>query len=380
MPLSIIASIRTDRINALGECNIIIRVLHDTKVLYTKSTGRKILPIHWDLKLRKVKTTYAQYQLYNAAVRKQINEMESALMRYELSGGKMTKLGVTRLLTGKSGVLDFYEYCLEHIPIKYCEARQKETRRSYYGELTKLKKYAPALCFDDINYTFLQSYRAYMLMELHNHPNTVWKSFKFIKTMFNDAIKEDRYTAENPFQKFDAGKYTQGQRNYLELSDCEEIRKVLNTNIPDMIRKVGYYYLFMCYSGLRFSDAMRYDAKLHRLNDCIVMKTQKKQVDVKIFIHQKLHDVLTQVELAPLKICNKEFNKYLKVLATLSGISIPLTAHVGRHTFGALLAEIQTPKEVAMKLLGHKDIRSTNVYYHMKDQALKSCLEKLDAL
>lgn len=90
--------------------------------------------------------------------------------------------------------------------------------------------------------------------------------------------------------------------------------------------------------------------------------------------------VLDFIQDSSLNLVNKEFNKYLKVLGTMALIDVPLTAHIGRHTFGAMLAEMETPKEVAQKLLGHADIRSTNIYYHLKDKSMDNAMKGWDNL
>lgn len=75
-------------------------------------------------------------------------------------------------------------------------------------------------------------------------------------------------------------------------------------------------------------------------------------------------------------------NKWLKIVAgMIDGTSVPLTAHVSKHTFGELLAEMEIPIDQAQKLLAHKDRRSAKVYYRIKDKTLdKTIDEKLNAV
>ena len=68
----------------------------------------------------------------------------------------------------------------------------------------------------------------------------------------------------------------------------------------------------------------------------------------------------------------------VKIAASLAGINKNLSAHVGRHTFGRMLAENGVDKHKAKKLLAHRDIRSTDVYYHMQDTEIdKEVTDKL---
>lgn len=70
----------------------------------------------------------------------------------------------------------------------------------------------------------------------------------------------------------------------------------------------------------------------------------------------------------------------LAVLGTLANIKQPLTAHVGRHTFGGILAQLDTPIKVAQKLLGHKEMKSTEIYFHMRDKSLDKAMKGFDSL
>lgn len=194
----------------------------------------------------------------------------------------------------------------------------------------------------------------------------------------NDAIKIGGFIKQNPFKEFDRGKYKHGKRNFLEIVDCDKIHELMTKEIPDLLRVIAAYYLFMCYTGLRFTDATKqFKPTIHILNDeRIIINTGKFNEDVNLLIHNRLRAVLSIVINNPLKITNKDFNKYLKVVATMCSIEINLTAHVGRHTFGATLAEMDVPIERAQKLLGHRDKKSTEIYYHIKNKVLDQEMAK----
>lgn len=84
-----------------------------------------------------------------------------------------------------------------------------------------MKQYYPALSFADINYAWIQKYEQYMRETLLNHPNTIWKSLKFINTMLNLAIKIGGIIQENPFKNYNRAKYKQGIPNYIEWSEAQ---------------------------------------------------------------------------------------------------------------------------------------------------------------
>ena len=60
---------------------------------------------------------------------------------------------------------------------------------------------------------------------------------------------------------------------------------------------------------------------------------------------------------------NQRYNAYLKEIAEICGIDKKLTTHTARHTFATTVLLLNdVPMETAMELLGHTDIRTTQIY------------------
>lgn len=61
----------------------------------------------------------------------------------------------------------------------------------------------------------------------------------------------------------------------------------------------------------------------------------------------------------------------LKALQLRAGISIPLSAHVGRHTFATLITlERGVPIKTVSRMLGHSSIQTTERYAHVTPKKL----------
>lgn len=66
---------------------------------------------------------------------------------------------------------------------------------------------------------------------------------------------------------------------------------------------------------------------------------------------------------------NQKMNAYLKELADLCGITKNLSFHVARHTFATTVTLTNgVPIESVSKMLGHKNIKSTQHYARIVDQ------------
>ncbi len=69
---------------------------------------------------------------------------------------------------------------------------------------------------------------------------------------------------------------------------------------------------------------------------------------------------------------------YLKETANLCGIKKKLTTHMRRHTFGTTITLTNgVPIETVSKMLGHTDIRTTQIYAKIVDQKLSTDMDSL---
>jgi site-specific recombinase XerD len=380
--ISIVPFVRASRAKVPSNSRISIKVYIGNKIAHSETLNHKIDSAYWDTEKHLVKTAAVNSSMLNSLIKKRVAELEAQFLESELMGFKVTKARIKKACKGEKSTKDYIAFCNETIPVKYPLKKQEGTRRQHYSELTKLQCFRKYVSFADIDYKFLSEYKAWMIRERNNQANTVWKSFKAMHAMLNEAIRIGGYINENPFKEFNRGRYKQGNRKFLEISDCDKIHALLQTDIPERLRLVGIYYLFMCYTGFRFQDAINFfNYETHVIdNERIVIETQKADEFVNIKIHKRLREVLEGIKNHPLKISNKDFNSYTKVLATMAKIDIAFTAHTGRHTFGAILAQLDVPIERAQKLLGHRDIESTKIYYHIKNKSLDGEMDKFDSL
>ena len=68
----------------------------------------------------------------------------------------------------------------------------------------------------------------------------------------------------------------------------------------------------------------------------------------------------------------------LRALQLKAGISIPLTAHVGGHTFATLITlENGVPIESIAKMMGHASIAITQIYAQITDSKISKDMDRL---
>jgi site-specific recombinase XerD len=90
-------------------------------------------------------------------------------------------------------------------------------------------------------------------------------------------------------------------------------------------------------------------------------------------------DPLCIAEQKLLPVCtNQRMNGYLKEIADLCEIKKPLTTHIARHTFATTITLSHgVPIETVSKMLGHSDLKTTQIYSKVVDRKIADDMRKL---
>jgi site-specific recombinase XerD len=92
----------------------------------------------------------------------------------------------------------------------------------------------------------------------------------------------------------------------------------------------------------------------------------------------KKHPIcIASATLFPVK-SNQKYNDYLKEIAAMCEITKTLTTHIARHTFATTVTlSNDVPIETVSSMLGHKSIRTTQIYAKIVQKKVSSDMKKL---
>lgn len=76
-------------------------------------------------------------------------------------------------------------------------------------------------------------------------------------------------------------------------------------------------------------------------------------------------DVLKKYGYVVPKISNQKANDFLHVIEARMKLNKPMTVHVARHSFATLLMTNDVPVENIARMLGHTNIKTTQIYAHI---------------
>lgn len=75
---------------------------------------------------------------------------------------------------------------------------------------------------------------------------------------------------------------------------------------------------------------------------------------------------------------NQKVNAYLKELADICGIQTKITFHIARHTFASTVTlDNGIPMDSVSKMLGHRSIKTTQIYAKVSCKKISDDTEKL---
>lgn len=169
----------------------------------------------------------------------------------------------------------------------------------------------------------------------------------------------------------------------------EEIRTMIDTEIPDKTHElVRDLFLFATFTGLSYSDVKNltndnlqtfFDGNLWIITRRKKTTTESniRLLDVPRRIIEKYKGMTKDNKVFPMP-SNTTCNKKLKTIAELCGIKAHLTYYVVRHSEATtILLSNGVPIETVSRLLGHTNIKTTQIYAKITAQKISQDMEQL---
>ncbi len=351
------------------------------------ATSVILLKEDWSESNQRVKKRNKSYERYNAI----IEAFDKKALKFVLNNFVYEDTPLT-LKQFKDYMLSlgqtdesFTDYILKYLNENKPRLRL-ESWWSYKSQITKLLKFKKSICFADITEKFINEYQHYMLASLGNNENTVSKSLRSLRTFVNVAMRYG-YIKNNPF-KYITIKKVDGKRDFLTMEELNKLAQAFAKGkiTDDKEKEILKYFLFSCYTGLRYSDLKLLKGTSIDGNS-ILLNMHKTGYLVNIPLTQKarhliLSDTKSFNNAEPVfrVYCNKVTNRVLKEIGRQEGIQKKLTCHVARHTFATISITLGIPIEVVSKLLGHTNLKTTQVYAKIVDSVKYREMEKWNSL
>ena len=262
---------------------------------------------------------------------------------------------------------------------------RESTKSNLNITLSLLDSFSPSITFRQLDYKTLLSFEQF-LKNKKLGTNTIAKHFRHIRTILNEAIRQGLITKEfSPFTEYKI-KTTESHHTYLLPEELEKLEQINFSRKKESLCHSLDAFLFCCYTGLRYSDFIRMEEENFIQTNSglwLVFKSQKTgtvtQIPLSHLFQGKAVRVLSHYpnlnDFFLIK-SNASVNKELIRIGKLAGIEKHFSFHVARHTNATLLLYKGVQLATVQKLLGHRNIKTTQVYGEILPQTIIKELKK----
>ena len=358
--------LRSNYVNKDGKVPVMLRIYLNNERLSLGSTGIAILRSQWDSKKERVKGRSTEALSLNLELDNIQNGLQNIFRRMELGDHLSLERIKMEFLGKKEDIGTIMELFDRHITAFL---------KSKYSR-TDLK-------LSELTYVVLHDFDLYLRTKVGQAPNTATKTLKTFKTitlfggklgiLHHDPFVNLRFHMEPVDRGF--------------LTD-EEILRVANKDLGiQRLELVRDIFIFSCFTGLAYIDVANLTPDhIVTMDDkrWIMTKRQKTSVETNVLlldipraiIAKYSHKTYRDGKLFPV-LTNQKTNSYLKEIADLCGIKKKLTFHLARHTFATMSLSKGVPIESVSKMLGHTNIRTTQIYARITNKKIEHDMEQL---
>jgi len=398
---------------------ICLRITKDRKSFYR--TISHVEPEYWDVRNECVKKQHPNVIELNLLINKKVAEIKKIVALMELEDPTVTIDDIRRrldMLEDSTPIsLDFFEYAQNDLEKIEERGGAHATYKKYKTVISKLKEFykKDTLPAKSITVDFVKQFERFLLDVKKNNKGTTIVNLKALARLLNDIYKSSKYNLDprkNPFldKKNIKLKRDPAIRVYLEADEVKRIEK-LRFRTKQRTYDAKDIFLVECYTGLRISDILNLRWKNYNGSELSihirktdkdhvikVNKVVKEIIDKRCRVLEVNNEVITpdryifniltvdidkissQDALNAISGATALINKNLKTVAKKAGIEKNISTHTGRHTFACLMVAKNINPFILMELMGHSDIRVTQIYAKTSKVNKNRAIDALDNL
>ena len=262
-----------------------------------------------------------------------------------------------------------------------------ETTFRHVKEFVRIKYRTDDIFLNQLNHEFITEFDHFLRTKHSCNHNSAIKYIKNLRKVINLAVNND-WLNKDPFKNFSV-KLKEVRRDFLTEDELQKlVSHEFNIMRLDQVRDI---FIFSCYTGLAYVDVEKLtennirkgiDGNLWIYTERTKTKTESNvpllpEASRIINKYKDNPETINKDRLLPV-ISNQKVNAYLKEIATVTGIKKTLTFHLARHTFSTTVTLLNdVPIETVSKLLGHKGIRTTQIYAKVVEKKVSNDMIKL---
>lgn len=284
---------------------------------------------------------------------------------------------------------NFFEY-LELL----AEGRKKKDTTGAYGNWKGAIKHLRAftknkdITFQQIDKSFVEGFKSYLENDARAKTgkplsnNTQASYFTKLRVCINNAV-EDNILTPSIARGLKSVKVIREKASKREYLTIEELKELVKVECRYSILKEAF--LFSCLTGLRWSDIERMtwgQIRDEREGARYIFEQKKTGQLEYLDISNQARALIGERGDSELRVFkgltySAYFNVALKQWVLKASITKDITFHCARHTFATLQLSNGTDIYTLSKLLGHKELKTTQVYAKILDKAKQEAVNRI---
>ena len=334
------------------------------------------------------------FEINNKIIEKKMIVHELIKKHYNLNK-PLTFPMIFRVLKQKGEINSFLEFMKRYI-LDPPEKLHANTLKKYNTCLIHLTKFKPVIFFNEIDQAFVQEFYKFLQVNLKLGGPTIKKYFDALKKVIKFARREnfmDAAQLEFLFEDIKISSKRITKRIYLEPDEIRKWKGLLFSKEDKNLERDRDIFLFQIYTGYYYKD-LRIFKKDQLVNDeefgLFIIGERDKNGNETIIPLFKFPYAITIIEKyasdsASPFIFKKEifleepvYNRNLKQIAALAGITKTVYNKVGRHTNAQLWVRYGAERPIISKMLGHQKEETTRHYFSVNLPEIVEGTRKVD--
>jgi len=393
---SILFYLKDERRDKNGKAGLYLRITVDGRRT-SISLNRKIDPSKWDSRMNKLKGKDNEAEELNrfmATIRHKLNMIQHYLVE---DGEQFTVHDVKEKYLGKDKnykmliqLFDEHNQQMEKlVGIEFALGTWKRyfTTRNHIAEYVKSEYRRNDIPVKDIDLKFIKGFEYFLKVKKTCNHNSALKYVNNFKKIVRIAVAND-WLAKDPFYNYKV-QFNTVEREFLSK---EELQRLIDKEIEsDRLGIVRDMFVLCCFTGLAYVDVQSLKPKEIYQNEdgSFYIKSKRTKTDTGFTIpllptalavieKYKDHPKVVNKDCVIPVLSNQKSNAYLKEIADRCDIQKNLTTHLARHTFATTVTLTNgVPIETVGKMLGHKNLRTTQHYAKIIDAKVEEDMQVL---
>ena len=357
--------------------------------------GISIEPKQWSKKNHKVHSGVTDSAIHNDKLQ---SIRSAAMLEYSNFNNKSKTFTLEYLKQflddkfkyGKTNPEFIEDYFIEYMndKVKRVDERTSATYKTFYTHLQALQQhYKIKIAYTDLNQDFYNKFIDYFVdVEKHENRTIKDKHLSALSSFLNWSVSKD-YITKNPYShtKFP---FKISPADTVSLNESE-LNILYNLDLKsERLDRVRDIFCLECFCGVRYSDMSKVLPENLKGNHLDII-TQKTSEPLHIPLRKEALNLIHKYfdkQLAFPTLSNQKLNDYIKELCELAGFNEQIalmsfsgktkttevfekfkliSTHTARRTFATLSYLRGIDPFVIMKITGHKDLKTFQIYLRL---------------